>query len=101
MTLTTRVSTNTRKDQESDIPDTEQLSGSGTEGNVGASKVVNRSLGEHSVVLKLRLAERGAVAGNEDKLGYKTAHREPRKRNRVLLAQGTFSASRSSPRRES
>ena len=48
------------------------------------------SLGEHGVVLKLRLAEGWAVAGDQDKLGYS-----------IQLAQGTFSASRSSPRRES
>ena len=51
------------------IPDTEELSGGGTKGNVGTGKVVDGSLGEHGVVLKLRLAERGAVAGDEDKLG--------------------------------
>lgn len=51
-----------------DIPDTEELAGSSTERDVGAREVVDRRLGEHGVVLKLGLAERGAVAGNEDKL---------------------------------
>jgi hypothetical protein len=56
-----------------DAPDTEELSSSGTESDVGTSEVVDGSLGEHGVVLKLRLAERGAVAGNEDKLGWRHA----------------------------
>ena len=56
-----------------DIPNTEQLASSGAERDVGARKVVDRSLGEHGVVLKLGLAERGAVAGNEDKLSYRCA----------------------------
>jgi hypothetical protein len=30
---------------------------------------VDRGLGQHGVVLELRLAERGSVAGNDDKLG--------------------------------
>jgi hypothetical protein len=34
--------------------------------------VVNRGLGEHGVVLDLRLAERRAVTGDEDKLGYES-----------------------------
>ena len=52
-----------------DVPNTEELSGSGTKGNVGAGKVVDGSLGEHSVVLQLRLAQRGAVTSDQDKLG--------------------------------
>lgn len=36
---------------------------------VVAGEVVDGGLGEHGVVLKLRLAERGGVAGNDDKLG--------------------------------
>lgn len=31
--------------------------------------MVNRGLGEHGVVLQLRLAQRGSVAGNDDELG--------------------------------
>lgn len=36
---------------------------------VVAREVVDRCLGKHGVVLELRLAERGSVAGNDDKLG--------------------------------
>ena len=36
---------------------------------VVAGEVVDRGLGQHGVVLELRLAERGSVAGNDDKLG--------------------------------
>lgn len=36
---------------------------------VVAVEVVDRSLGEHGVVLNLGLAERGAVASNENELG--------------------------------
>ena len=54
------------------VPNTEELSGSGTKGNVGAGKVVDGSLGEHSVVLQLRLAQRGAVTRDQDKLSWRT-----------------------------
>ena len=53
-----------------DIPNTEQLASSGAERDVGTRKVVYGRLGEHGIVLKLGLAERGAVAGNKDKLGW-------------------------------
>ena len=36
---------------------------------VVAGEVVDRGLGQHGVVLELRLAERGSVAGDDDKLG--------------------------------
>jgi len=36
---------------------------------VVAGEVVDGSLAEHGVVLELRLAERGGVAGNDDELG--------------------------------
>lgn len=52
------------------IPDAEELSGSSTKSNVGTSKVVDGGLGEHGVVLKLRLAQRGGVARDQDQLGY-------------------------------
>ena len=55
-----------------DIPNTEQLASSGAERDVGTRKVVYGRLGEHGIVLKLGLAERGAVAGNEDKLGWRS-----------------------------
>lgn len=36
---------------------------------VGTTVVVDGSLGQHGVVLELRLAERGGVAGDQDQLG--------------------------------
>ena len=60
--------------------------------------MVDGRLGEHSVVLQLGLTERGAVAGNQDKLS--CTRRGEEERQEELSAQGTFSASRSSPRRE-
>lgn len=36
---------------------------------VVATEVVDGSLGQHAVVLELRLAERGSVASNDDQLG--------------------------------
>ena len=36
---------------------------------VVAGEVVDGGLGQHGVVLELRLAERGSVAGDDDKLG--------------------------------
>ena len=69
MTLESKVSTIIVKRDRSDAPNTEELSSSSAEGDVGASEVVDSGLGEHGVVLKLGLAERGAVAGDEDKLG--------------------------------
>lgn len=49
--------------------DTEVLSAGGTELDVGASVVVDTSLGQHGVVLNLGLAERGAVTRDDDQLG--------------------------------
>ena len=43
--------------------------------HVVAGEVVNGSLGQHGVVLQLRLAERGGVAGDDDKLGLARAQR--------------------------
>ena len=40
---------------------------------VVAREVVDGGLGQHGVVLELRLAERGSVAGNDDKLGLASA----------------------------
>lgn len=47
----------------------EVLSAGGTELDVGASVVVDTGLGQHSVVLNLRLAKRGAVTGEDNQLG--------------------------------
>jgi hypothetical protein len=52
------------------VPNTEELSGSSSESNVGTTEVVDGGLGKHGIVLKLRLAERRAVASNEHKLSY-------------------------------
>ena len=52
-----------------DAPDTEQLASSSAERNVGARKVVHSGLGEHGIILQLRLPKRRAVASNEDELG--------------------------------
>lgn len=47
----------------------EELTASSTELNVVTGEVVNLSLGQHGVVLELRLAERRGVSGNDDELG--------------------------------
>ena len=51
------------------VPNTEELSSSGTQRNVRARKVVHGRLREHSVVLDLGLAQRGRVTGDKDELG--------------------------------
>ena len=45
------------------------MQGEGYRTYVVATEVVDRSLGQHAVVLKLRLAERRSVASNDDELG--------------------------------
>ena len=50
--------------------DTEVLSASGTEVQAVALIVVDGGLGEHGVVLELRLSQGRAVVGDEDQLGY-------------------------------
>jgi hypothetical protein len=47
----------------------EHLSASSAEGDVVAAVVVHRRLGKHRIVLDLRLAQRRAVARDEDELG--------------------------------
>ncbi len=76
--------------QRQDVPDSEELSSSSAKGNVGTSKVMYLSLAQHGIVLQFALAKRRAVTSNEDELGYSSKS-----------VQGTFSASRSSPRRDS
>jgi hypothetical protein len=49
--------------------DVEELSASGSKLNVGSRVMVDRDLGEHSVVLNLGLPQRRAVVSDEDKLG--------------------------------
>ena len=66
-------------------PNAKQLSRSSAEGDVRSSKVVYRRLRQHGVVLNLGLAQRRAVASDEDQLGYnkgrgtkkKVSHRGP------------------------
>jgi hypothetical protein len=47
----------------------EELTASGTELNVVAIVVMDRSLGKHGIVLDLGLAERRAVTSKDDELG--------------------------------
>ena len=49
---------------------TEVLTATGTEIVAATLIVVDGGLGEHSIVLNFRLAERRAVVGNENKLSY-------------------------------
>jgi hypothetical protein len=51
-------------------PNTKELSRSGAESDVRSSKVVYCRFGQHGVVLDLGLAQRGAVASDENQLGY-------------------------------
>jgi len=50
-------------------PNPEEFPGGGSQGHVRTSKVVNRGLGQHGVVLQLRLPQGGAVPGDQHKLG--------------------------------
>lgn len=50
---------------------TEVLTGSSSEADIVTVVVVNTALGEHGVVLNLRLAEGRAVVGDDDQLSYK------------------------------
>lgn len=77
--------------------DTEVLSASGTEVQAVALIVVDGGLGEHGVVLELRLSQGRAVVGNEDQLGYdsvktRTAHpfRCGRTSAQTCIRAGTF-----------
>lgn len=60
--------------KDSQDTDTEELSGSGSQSDVGSLEVVDGSLGEHGVVLKLRLAQRWGVGGDEHQLGLAGSH---------------------------
>ena len=55
--------------------DTEVLSASSAEVQAVALIVVDGGLGEHSVVLQLRLSQGRAVVGDEDQLGYSSKRR--------------------------
>jgi hypothetical protein len=50
---------------------TEELTTGSTEIDVVTVVVVNTSLGQHGVVLDLRLTERRTVTSNDDQLGYR------------------------------
>ncbi|GMR31982.1 hypothetical protein PMAYCL1PPCAC_02177, partial [Pristionchus mayeri] len=52
---------------------TEELSASGSELDVVSVVVVDSGLGEHGVVLDLRLSEGGSVASDDNKLGLSAA----------------------------
>ena len=54
---------------------------------VGAAEVVNVSLGQHGVVLELRLAEGRSVGGDDDQLGLAG----PQSLERALVAEGNLS----------
>ena len=54
---------------DSDSRHSEVLSASGTKIHTVTLVVVNGGLGEHSVILELRLSQRRAVVSNEDQLG--------------------------------
>ena len=84
MTLFKRLINELDKRYQRYIPNTEELSGSGTKSNVGTSKVVDGGLGEHGIVLKLRLAEGRGVARNQDQLGYMDENPHRAKRKKVV-----------------
>lgn len=50
-----------------------ELTAGSTKVDIVASVVVDTSLGQHSVVLNLRLADRGAVVGDDDQFGLAAA----------------------------
>lgn len=67
-----------------DIPNTEELSGSSSKGDVRTSKVVDGSLGKHGVVLNLGFTERRTIASNEDELGYTDPDRIGKETERMI-----------------
>ena len=67
---------------------------------VVAGEVVDGGLGQHGVVLELRLAERGAVAGNEDKLSCRHARTEYRNKGGIVSTRDLLSLTLQSPERE-
>jgi hypothetical protein len=78
-------------------PNTEKFSCSSAKSHISPRKVVYGRLGQHGVILDLRLAQRGAVPGDEDQLGYVDEKEEDRER-KTQVSIGTFSASGSSPK---
>ena len=55
--------------QDSDNTDSEQLTDSGTQLVVATLEVVDLGLGQHGVVLQLRLSQDWGVGSNNDQLG--------------------------------
>ena len=87
-----------------DVPYAEKLSGSSAKCDVRPREVVHGRFGEHGIILQLRLPERRAVASDQDELSCRTAASQRRgegQKASTASAQGTFSASRSSPQRGS
>jgi len=68
---------------------TEELTTSGTKIDVVTIVVVNTSLGQHGVVLDLRLAERRTVTSNDDQLGYNRRKMLAKRFGGTISAQGT------------
>lgn len=60
---------------DSQAADTEELTASSTQSTVVLGVVMDVGLGQHSVVLDLRLAESGGVVGNNDQLSVTLADR--------------------------
>ncbi|KAI0272457.1 actin-domain-containing protein [Gloeopeniophorella convolvens] len=71
-TTSCAISSNGHKDDKAYAPDAEEFAGGSAKSDVGAPKVVHGRLGKHGVVLDLRLAQRGAVAGDQHELGCDT-----------------------------
>ena len=55
--------------EDSQDTNSEELTSCGTESDVGSLEVVDGSLGEHGVVLELRLSQWRCVGGDEHQLG--------------------------------
>ena len=85
------------------VPNTEELSGSGTERNVGTSKVVDGGLGQHCVVLELRLAEWRAVTRDQNELCWRRRQAHKRERanmSHIVSTRDLLSLTLQSPERE-
>ena len=74
-----------------DPPNTEKLPGRCSQGHICTSKVVNRGLGQHRVVLQLRFPQWRAVAGDQHELGY---------RSRLISSRDLLSLTLQSPWKE-
>ena len=72
-------------------PNTEKFPGSGSQGHICTSKVVNRGLGQHRVVLQLRFPQWRAVSSDQHKLGY---------RSRTISSRDLLSLTLQSPWKE-